>query len=188
MCLTSKYKVCFRPDTACNAVGDRERMDSHHLKLWVSNWQESNSSCFEPALCLQQVLPSLLPLVHLCSATAGSQRQWDPAPAGWPAPSPCPAGPGTVTGSSLRLPAPQMADRMLRGQSTASWLHIYKTEFIPKWLCVYSTWCVHNVGSTHSSIKSSPIKTGLKWYFWSVLAWMLFLMLYNEILPLKMTK
>lgn len=70
------------------------------------------------------VLPSLLSLVHLCSATAGSRCHSGPAPAGWPVPSPHPAGPGTGKGSSLPLPAPQTADKAPLGRSTASWLHI----------------------------------------------------------------
>lgn len=73
------------------------------------------------AASLSSVLPSLL---HLCSATAGSRCHSGPAPAGWPVPSPHPAGPGTGRGSSLPRPAPQTADKVPLGRSTASWLHI----------------------------------------------------------------
>lgn len=91
---------------------------------------EPSASCSEPPLCLQQVLPSLLPLVRLYSATAGSRCRLGPAPASWPAPSPRPAGPGTGRGFSLQLPVPQTADRAPTGRSTASWLHICRTEVI----------------------------------------------------------
>lgn len=64
------------------------------------------------------------------SARAGSLCPSGPALSGLPVPSPRPAGPGTGRDSSPRLPAPQRADRLQLGQSSASWRHTWRTQSV----------------------------------------------------------
>lgn len=104
---------------------------SHFQTLSRGSWRQSRpstESVWSRSSVSSRFVPSRMSPVPLCSATAGSLCQSDPGPAGWPAPSPRPAGPGTRRGFSLRQPAPQTVDKAPLGRSTASWPHICGTE------------------------------------------------------------